>query len=260
MALLNKGLTMIHFDETYYLQKRLGQYAHEDINLMQMEHACLYCENQTLNALEKHLSKRRQKGVTFIGNGNYHYVSYILLKEITKPFTLVLFDNHTDLAQEEQEHKLLSCGSWVSFALRKVRQLQQVVIIGPTSLTSHQLHEPRTTIYPFNGKHLYSMNSILSSIITQNIYISIDKDVLSTSEVETNWDQGVMRLNTLAHFLKFLLAEKEVEGVDICGETLVSPVTAFLPDFQKIVRKNEYANMRILQECLKSAGKQTKGA
>lgn len=260
MALLNKGLTMIHFDETYYLQKRLSQYAHEDINLLQMEQANLYCENQTLYALQNHLNKRRQKGVTFIGSGNYHYVSYILLKEIKKPFTLVLFDNHTDLALEEQEHKLLSCGSWVSFALKNVRQLQQVVMIGPTSLTSHQLQEPRITIYPFNGKHQYCMNSLLSSITTQNIYISIDKDVLSTSEAETNWDQGVMRLNTLTYFLKFFLAEKEVEGVDICGESKVSPASAFLPDFQKIIRKNEYANMRILQECLKTVGNQTKGA
>lgn len=260
MTLLNKGLTMIHFDETYYLQKRLSQYAHEDINLLQMEHANLYCENQTLNALEKQLWKRGQKGVTLIGSGNYHYVSYILLKEITKPFTLVLFDNHTDLALKDQENKLLSCGSWVSFALKEIQYLQQVVIIGPTSLTSHQLHEPRITIFPFNGKHHYSMKSILSSIRTQNIYISIDKDVLSTSEAETNWDQGVMRLNTLTHFLKFLLDEKEVEGVDICGEPKVSPVSVFLPNYQKVIKKNEYANLKILQECLRTAGKQTKGA
>ena len=49
------------------------------------------------------------------------------------------------------------------------------------------------------------------------LYISIDKDVLDTEELLTNWDQGTMQLTTLLDTLKRLCGGKKVLGVDICG-------------------------------------------
>ena len=47
--------------------------------------------------IKRALNRRKNKGITFIGSGNYHYVSHLLLEEINKPFTLILFDHHTDM-------------------------------------------------------------------------------------------------------------------------------------------------------------------
>jgi len=250
MPLLNKGVTMLHFDETYYLQKALSRYAHENIDFFRLQEANLYCGQRTFQTISARLRERKRKGITFIGSGNYHYVSYILLQEIDHPFTLVLFDNHTDLAVEQQEKALLSCGSWVSFALASIPNLKDVIIIGPTSVQSHQKQISRVAIYPFDGKHSHSLKSIISSIDTDYIYISIDKDVLNIFEVETNWDQGAMDLETLIQYLQSLLRTKNVAGVDICGETKITPHTYLLPDSQRTIKKNEQANLKILQECL----------
>lgn len=249
MGLLRKGISIVHFDETYFSQRRLLSESHEDIDFQHLMHVNLYCEEDSLRTVKRHLKKRSKKGITFIGSGNYHYVTYVLLKEITEPFTLVLFDNHPDLAMEPKNADMLSCGSWVSFALKELPLMQQVIIIGPAASRARHRKDPRVDIFPFDGNHKYSIKSILSTIQTQNIYISIDKDVINPAEVITNWDQGIMDLNTLTVFLESMLHTKRVEGIDICGEAHISPINTILPDYQAIIHKNEEANLRILQTC-----------
>lgn len=261
MGLLHNGITIIHFDETYFSQQKLLSYPHDDINFLKMKHVNLYCEEDSLIILKKRLQKRERKGITFLGSGNYHYVSYLLLKERQKPFTLVLFDNHPDLGiGEKQDQKLLSCGSWVSYALDNIPLLKQVMIIGPTAVSDKRIRQPRTYLFPFDGSHHYSIKSILSAIPTPNIYISIDKDVIKPPEVLTNWDQGIMDIHALTSYMNVLLKEKQVEGIDICGEEHFSPLEALLPEDQTIIRQNEKANLKILQTCLKESQIQTKGA
>jgi arginase family enzyme len=261
MGLLRKEISILHFDEQYSTQRNLLLTQHEDLDFRNINHVNLYCEETSLRQIANGLEKRSQKGITFIGSGNYHYVSFLLLKELTKPFTLVLFDNHPDLGSAQlQDEPLLSCGSWVSYALKELPLLRQVVIIGPTTFIDHYPTSPRVVIFPFDGRHQYSIKSILSAIHTEHVYISIDKDVISPSEVSTNWDQGIMTIKTLTHFLQAIFKQKQVEGIDICGEAQVSPVNAFLPDYQTIISKNEQANLKIVQTCLDAAYQQTQGA
>lgn len=258
MGLLRTGISIVDFDETYIVQKELQKYPHEEIDFQQMRHVNLYCENESLKLLRRRLQKRSHKGITFIGSGNYHYLTYLFLKEIEKPFTLVLFDNHPDLGTECET--LLSCGSWVSYALKDIPFLQQVVIIGPTSVLRDQINHHQVTLFPFKNNHPYSIKSILSAIHTPNVYISIDKDVLNPNEATTNWDQGVMTLASLTDCLKVILSCKQVEGVDICGEAHLSPADLLLPDYQVIIQKNQTANLKILQTCLQAGYRQTRGA
>lgn len=261
MGLLNKGLTIINFDETYSTQSKLQYYLHDSIDFQQMKHVNLYCEEDSSILLRKKLQKRKQKGITLIGSGNYHYVSYLLLKEIKNPFTLILFDHHPDLRMSQDKNKnLLSCGSWVSYALSEIPLLQKAIIIGPTTHLPHYSNNTRAVIFPFDGLHQFSLKSILSTIHTQNVYISIDKDVLQPTEVVTNWDQGIMTIEILTRYLEFIIKSKQVEGVDICGEAHLSPLDSLLPENQAIIQKNEKANLKILQALFQADGHQIKGA
>ncbi len=261
MGLLNEGITIINFDETYLVQDELQHYKHANLDFQQLEHVNLFCEEDSIHTLQKRIKNRQQKGITFIGSGNYHYISYLLLKEMTKPFTLVLFDNHPDLGTGNgPDKKMLSCGSWVYHALKKIPLLKQVVIIGPTVILANQSAYPRTVIFPFDGVHQYSLKTILSAIPTKNVYISIDKDVLSTTDVLTNWDQGMMDIATLTSFLEYILKNKQAEGVDICGEERVNPAQILQPEFQNMIHKNEHANVQILETCLKMSQTKYKGA
>ncbi|MGG3692761.1 arginase family protein [Heyndrickxia ginsengihumi] len=249
MGLLNKGITILQFDDIYDQQQKLYQFPHETINLKKLLHVNLYCEEKSLALIKSRLKQRKYKGITFLGNGNYHYVSYLLLQELTKPFSLVLFDNHPDL-DINHDAVMLSCGTWVSYALHNIPMLQKVVIIGPTTIKESIQSSELISIFPFNHCQDYSTKLILSTIHTDDIYISIDKDVLNHHDAETNWDQGMMDKATLLNYIKELIRGKTVHGLDICGEPSISPLDYILPQSQKMLHKNEATNTEIIQTCL----------
>lgn len=57
------------------------------------------------------------------------------------------------------------------------------------------------------------------------VYLSIDKDVLASSQVLTNWDQGHLTLKTLNRLLRILASSNQIIGADICGECPASVQT-----------------------------------
>ncbi len=50
------------------------------------------------------------------------------------------------------------------------------------------------------------------------VYISIDKDVLSKQQYQTNWDQGILSTKSLKSLLSLMVKQYQVLGMDICGE------------------------------------------
>lgn len=254
MGLLQNGLSVLNFDETYLFQTKLQTWNYESINLQHIQHVNLYCERESLSKIKSYLNKREKKGITLIGNGNYHYVSYLLLQEIRSPFTLVLFDNHLDVGlKPNQDEILLSCGSWVAHALKNLSLMERVVIVGPTAIYPPHFKHPQVTIFPYVERGSLSVKSILSAIPSKNIYISIDKDVLSPKEVLTNWDQGKMNVHELLYLLNGLLDCKNVIGVDICGERKITGNEMLSSRERIIIRKNEEVNVQLLEMLLQQS-------
>lgn len=197
------------------------------------------------------MAERRQSVITFLGSGNYHYVSYLLLAEVRHPFTFVLFDHHTDTLPSPSD-SLISCGSWVLESLKTLPMLKKVIIIGVSEDGQEYLPfsiSDKVRVYPETMLHMnkHSMiSSILSSIPTEPVYISVDKDVLNTNEALAVWDQGSMKLNQLIEMMQILIVEKSVCGIDICGEYPVTTGNAFEYKTREAIAKNDFANKCIL--------------
>jgi arginase family enzyme len=247
MAFYGEGVTFLNFDGTYFSQKQLFHFPHEWLDFTDLSQTNLYCHPESLAEIQQRLNEHKNKGITLIGSGNYHYVSYLLLQEIDEPFTLVLFDHHTDLGNEEES--LISCGCWVSYALEHIPFLERVVMIGPSSAQIHPRYSSKLTI--FSNEH--SPKLILSNIQTNAVYISIDKDVLCRDDALTNWEQGTMRLADLLQYVKYILDSKKVIGLDICGEYPQASVNLFDPICREALLKNQYANRQIIETCLQSS-------
>ena len=135
-------------------------------------------------------------GLRFLDNGNYHYMSRILASYVNEPFDLITFDHHTD-DQPPAFEGLRSCGSWRLDIARENRFLRQSVLI-----QSYGDYEAKYT---------------LSGL---PVYISIDKDILSTDVVKTNWDQGEMKEEELYDLLEKIGSAARIIAMDICGEDL----------------------------------------
>lgn len=248
MALVHNDVTVLNFDHTYEPQAPLHNHNTEWIQMDDIPSTSKYCDNHSLVTIHERLQRRTNQGITFIGNGNYHYVSLLLLTDIQTPFTLVLFDHHTDLLRPSFL-PFVSCGSWVLHALERLPLLEKVVIIGinPDFLTQipPQFHHKISVIC--NNHYLFEKTGALLQLIereitTKEVYISIDKDVLDEAFAKTNWDHGTMSLPNLQQLLSMILLRKRVLGIDICGEfPFSSPAEA------REARKNEQANHAILE-------------
>jgi len=250
------GISLLNFDETLKSQPLLRGYPMEWIDFSDLRGCNGYCSADALRIIRERLGARRFRRVTLIGNGNYHYVTYVLLSEIRQPFSLILFDHHTDLEQGG-DLPYLSCGSWVSIALRTLPQLDRVVIIGAQSSDerSHASVLPSkvTVISEQEVSRLSTVQVVraLRRVLPdQPVYISIDKDVLDRDHAVTNWDQGSMTLSQLLDVIRELMRTRQLAGVDVCGELPLTPIDYLSDERVRSLKKNEIANKAIVDALL----------
>ncbi|SKB72658.1 hypothetical protein SAMN06296386_104215 [Lachnospiraceae bacterium] len=156
----------------------------------------MYVDADGEAAIRKALSPYGPGGVHFLDNGNYHYASRFFLEKLDEPFDLLVFDHHHD-DQEPMIAGLRSCGSWI----RDARE---------------DFGDKINSITLYLGKDEVERTGRPDPSIP--LYISIDKDVLATSEVRTNWDQGNMTIPEMIEILKKEMDGRNIAGVDICGE------------------------------------------
>lgn len=246
--------TILSFDFTYQLQKlkKFLPNAYE-LDLTSMEGVKGYCDQTSVDILRKIWQDLSFDGLHFLGSGNYHYLSLFFLEKISIPFSLVVFDHHTDM-QPSMFGNLLSCGSWIRNALETIPELRELLIIGvgeesllgtkKTSLTTENFSIISETKQIFQCQYNQNKRTIPITILKETsyketpyyenweelyktylhypVFLSIDKDVLSKEVLETDWDQGIMSWRELENACKQLLYYSFPLGVDICGEEMES--------------------------------------
>ncbi|MBX6353986.1 MAG: arginase family protein [Thermoflavifilum sp.] len=243
------GVTLLHLDGTLAAQELRPRVPSERLDLRDIRGTHGLCDPAAARELRRRLARRRLRGVTLLGGGNFHYVSYLLLAELREPFTLVLLDHHTDLTDETP---LLSCGNWVRHALQDLPQLRRVVIVGAR-------RDRRVSPLERGGRVIVidetEAGAMAPRTLAQRadmaagpwpVYVSIDKDVLRPSDARTDWDAGRLSLTKLLYLLVWLRRRRRILGVDICGEFPASPLDLISSQALREVRKNQAANQAIL--------------
>jgi arginase family enzyme len=221
-------------------------------------------------------AQRNDRWVSFVGSGDYHHVTSLLLESLPdhlKPVNLVLIDNHPDWTDLPPAYH---CGNWVSTVL-KLPWIDSVIMVGQDSsdlapgnlffAPFEYLNLARLRLYPYEREHLLTplrwprqvraavdieygrtgtkmffntvhklgiekiASEIACRLAGQNVYLSIDKDALSTQYALTDWDQGRMTLWQVTHLIQKLAGSCNLIGADVCGETAPQPLTGPLKRF-----------------------------
>ena len=204
------------------------------------------CRMPVLHALGRELSPAldAQPRMVFMGSGDYHHVTWLLverLRRLESRIQLVVFDNHPDNMRYPFG---IHCGSWV-WHVSRLPFIARVHVVGITSSDVNGGHLWENHIGPlYSGKVQYwcverplramhfvgirrsrsfpSMAVLLERLqqelaaTSEPVYLSIDKDVLARDVVQTNWDQGVMRLEELTAAIEPL--RERIIGSDVVGE------------------------------------------
>lgn len=204
------------------------------------------CRKAVLRELGRELAPALQTRppLVFLGSGDYHHVSYLLiesLRALDTSFQVMVLDNHPDNMRYPFG---IHCGSWV-WHVSRLPFVTRVHVAGITStdVETGRLWENHLTPL-YSGKVVYwcvgrnlramqrlgirhghsypSMPTLLDALAAalaaapEPVYLSIDKDVLARDVVQTNWDQGVMRLEELAGAIGML--QGRILASDVTGE------------------------------------------
>ncbi len=185
--------------------------------------------------------------LVFMGSGDYHHVSYLLierLRTLATPVQIVVFDNHPDNMRYPFG---IHCGSWV-WHVSRLPFVARVIVVGITSTDvevgrlweNHlaPLYSGKVVYFCVNrkidamrrigvrqGRSFPSTSAMLSDLASalvawpEPVYLSIDKDVLAPDVVQTNWDQGVMRLEEMTSTIR--MVRDRIIGSDVVGDVSV---------------------------------------
>lgn len=227
------------------------------IDCSDIEGTNLYLTKAAEKELRKRLRGYGPGGIHFLDSGNYHYVTKIMTDRIDEPFSLILFDHHTDM-QSPMIEGMISCGDWARSVLLDNPQLQQLILIGPKKadiqaiyndkeFTAKQKKRLKEKLIAFSAEELRAdegHEKVERIRMDVPFYISIDKDVLDERYCETNWNQGRMSLSLLEHLLRAFLETGNILGIDICGECQQGIP---LPEYMEAEEKNAETNRKLFE-------------
>ncbi len=249
-------LNVLHLDEAFKSQPEFMAVCN-DLKATQIDArregalVRLWGKDKNLKLLRQHLQTYLARDttvdnthapvVTFMGSGDFHHVTALLIDLVAEsdpsPLTVIHFDNHPDWVKFSGG---MHCGSWVNRALY-IQQVERVITIGVCSrdLVRPQFKGANLAALKLGRIHMLPWQSpshrfkrfdmgklgedafcqqLRTLVKTRNIYITIDKDVLSHADAITNWDQGKMHLPYLLHLLRFLMSRHNVIGIDVNGD------------------------------------------
>lgn len=237
----DSGILLMNLSGTYEEQDFWREEQVTWIRLEDLSGTNCYCDEPAVWAIREKIREFALSGIHFIDSGNYHYMTRIWMDKVKSPFSLLVFDNHTDM-QPPAFGGLLSCGGWIADALESVKLLEHVFLVGPDQPAFDQVqqtYKERVTFLSREdlqaARQTDSSSGVAASFLEMlseyekkagklsPVYLSVDKDVLNEQEVKTTWSQGDMSLTELKSCLEelqsFLKARKlPLQAADVCGE------------------------------------------
>ena len=246
MMITVQDFTGVYAEQAFMQELRAAAETSKDIHWLdctKIVGADCYCDDDAIKEINELIDSAERSsdnnnsncagnapGIHFFDNGNFHYMSKLWTDRIQEPFTLIVFDHHPDM-QPPRFGGILSCGGWVKEVLDNNKFIQNAIIIGVKDELVETVREELSQSgeasilekVTFIKESELSVLSTLdccefASVLSPNLYISIDKDALSPTYAATNWDQGSLTLNALKESITFLAAGRKILGIDICGE------------------------------------------
>lgn len=189
-----------------------------------------------------------QYGTILLGSGDYHHVSLLLIERLRDKYTednpieVVIFDNHPDNMRYLFG---IHCGSWVSY-VASLPFVSHVHVLGITSNDIGLSHSWENRLTPLikkkltywsmdvnvswsrwfglaeSFKHFSAPDDLIMQFLayqtsrSQPVYLSIDKDVLDETTIQTNWDQGKLKTRHLLDTISAL--DSRIVASDITGD------------------------------------------
>jgi hypothetical protein len=215
--MLSKSTRILNFDNSVVKQQNLiSRYKTEIIDLRDLgPRARIWLDKKIKKEIKKRIDGSAKNSITFLGSGDFHQVSHILINQFDEPICVILFDFHPDWDILPPH---LGCGSWVTGCLRN-KNILKLIIIGASSkdLSSpwiqtgnlSSLKGDRVEVYPYS--HAPSLTFFKR--IPENLSVK-NKKGLFLNKICWNELKGKDLMNHLLSILKRLPTQRVYLSID----------------------------------------------
>lgn len=158
--MLNKSIRILNLDDSLIRQQKLiSQYKCEIIDLSYLgPRARLWMDKKTMKDIEGRIQGSLKSSITFLGSGDFHHISHILINQFEQPLSLIIFDFHPDW---DTLPPRFGCGSWLTQTLKNKNILKCILIgVSSSDISSwwvesgnlDSLKSDRLEIYPYSHR------------------------------------------------------------------------------------------------------------
>jgi arginase family enzyme len=211
------SVRVLNFDNSVVRQNKLiERFKPIIIDLMDLGPRCrLYSNEKTASEVSERIDPGSGDSITFLGSGDFHHITSLLLDKFSEEISVISFDDHPDW---DILPPRIGCGSWVTRVLGK-DNVKKVILIGASSGdispslfrmgNYDSLKGDRLEIYPYQHKP----TKVFFKKIPENISADVKSGLLYD---EIHWQE--LKTKNIAefflHILRRLPAKKVYVTID----------------------------------------------
>jgi arginase family enzyme len=180
--MLEQTVRILNFDDSLIKQKGiLERYQAEIIDLSSIGPLVrLWMSLKARDQIKERLLGLSRNRITFLGSGDFHHISSVLIDQFPEDICLIIFDFHPDW---DTLPPRLGCGSWVTEALRR-KNIVKCISLGASSgdLSAWNIQSgnlkalegDRLEIYPY----LHTPTKVFFKEIPHNVSLKTEEGFL----------------------------------------------------------------------------------
>lgn len=198
------SVRVLNFDNSVVRQNNLiERFKPSIIDLTDVGPRCrLYSNDNTAQEIRARIDPGSKDSITFLGSGDFHHITSLLLDKFNDDISIISFDDHPDWDILPPK---IGCGSWVTRVLSK-GNVKKVILIGASSGdisptlfrmgNYDSLKNDRLEIYPYQHKP----TKIFFKKIPDNISIDVKRNIFFD---EIHWQE--LKTKNIAEFFLHIL-------------------------------------------------------
>lgn len=211
------SVRVLNFDNSVVRQNKfVERFKPSIIDLTDLGPRCrLYSDKKTAKEISARTGPGSEDSVTFLGSGDFHHITGILLDKLNEDISVISFDDHPDWDILPPK---IGCGSWVTRVLSK-DNVKKVILVGASSGdvspsifrmgNYDSLKGDRLEIYPYQHKP----TKIFFKKIPGNISIDVKRSLFLN---EIRWQELKTKniAESFLHILRRLPTKKVYVTID----------------------------------------------
>lgn len=211
--MLSDPVRILNFDDSLlHQQEILKKYQPTVVDLKDIGPLCrLYLNDKISDDIRRKLDPNLKNAVTFLGSGDFHHISGLLVEQFTQPITVIVFDFHPDWDLLPPK---LGYGSWITYILNRPN-VKKIILVGVSSQdistfsvqtgNLKALDKDRVEIYPYVHQPTWT---IFKKLPRQSVSVRLEQKSLCT---KIHWQQ--LKDISLKDFFNNLLTRIETKQV-----------------------------------------------